>query len=320
MDVLSIIGFLLGSTLMYATPLILVAMGALYSEKSGIINIGLEGMMYFGAFAAAAIAYFNGNAWIALLGAGLGGAFFGLIHGFVCIKNYGNQVVSGIAINFLAPGCALYISMMLFDGATMTPAIPTESKIPKLFNMLFLNSGDRGLAQLLKLILNQYAIVYMAILVVAITWIIFYKTKFGLRIRAVGEHPKAAATVGINVQKIRYIGVCISGFLAGIGGAAYPLAIVSNFRQGLISGQGYIALAAMIFGKWRPKETLVACLIFGFTKSLQIFIGGPLVGWNISVDILSMLPYIVTLIVLVVFVKDATSPKALGKPYKLDSR
>ncbi|MCT4599170.1 MAG: ABC transporter permease [Vallitalea sp.] len=315
MSFLITIGFLIGSTLMYSSPLILVAIGALFSEKSGIINIGLEGMMYFGCFSAAAVAVITGNPWLALVIAALSGGVFGLLHGYACIMRNANQVVSGIAINFLAPGLALYLSRLLFDGATMTPTI--ANKLPKLFTGI---DSKTEFGELLNLIFSQYVVVYLAFAVVIITIIIMNRTKLGLRIKAVGEHPIAAATVGINVLRIRFFSVFISGALAGIGGACFSLAIVSNFRQGLISGQGYIALAAMIFGRWKPKSTMFACLLFGFTKSLQIFIGGPSVPFEISVDILSLLPYVVTIAVLVLFAKESAAPKAIGKPYNLDSR
>jgi len=323
-DFVKVFAFIFGTTLMYATPLIYTAIGGVYSENSGVVNIGLEGMMYIGAFTGAAVAVITGNSWFAFLMAGVVSGLFGLLHAIACVKFNANQVVSGIAINFLAPGIALFVSRRIFDGATMTPSIPLDKKLPRPLNGFFkawtTNNPDSLLAETLSTMFNQYVTVYIAIAVVFLTWYLLYKTKLGLRIRAVGEHPKAADTVGVNIYKIRYLCVSLSGFFSGLGGAALSIAIVSNFRPGLISGQGFIALAAMIFGKWRPRATMLACMLFGATKGLQIFLGGPMLGLDISVDLLSMLPYVITIVVLLGFVGKAVAPAASGQPYEMDAR
>lgn len=323
-DFVRAFAFILGTTLMYATPLIYTAIGGVYSENSGVVNIGLEGMMYVGAFAGAAIAVVTGNSWIAFVGAGVVSGLFGLLHAIACIKFNANQTVSGIAINFLAPGIALFVSRRMFKGATMTPSVPLEQKLPRplngMFSSLMESNPDNLLIESLSTIFNQYITVYIAFAVVFGTWYLLYKTRIGLRIRAVGEHPKAADTVGVNVYKIRYFCVSMSGFLSGLGGAALSIAIVSNFRPGLISGQGFIALAAMIFGKWRPRTTMLACMLFGATKGLQFFLGGPMVGFELSADLLAMMPYIITIVVLLGFVGKAVAPAASGKPYEMDVR
>jgi len=323
-DFLVSLGFILGTTLMYSTPLIFTALGGVFSENSGVVNIGLEGMMTIGAFTGAAVGFLTLSPWFALLAAGIVGGLFGLLHAFASIKYNANQVVSGIAINFLAPGLALFISGRLFNGATQTPSIPLESKLPRplngFFNNLVASSPDNDIFRMLDSIFNQYITVYLAFAVVFITWYILYKTRFGLRIRAVGEHPAAADTLGINVYAIRYVCVTLSGVLAGIGGASLSLAIVSLFRPGILSDHGFIALAAMIFGKWKPQGTLLACLLFGVTKGLQIFLGGPTMGLDISVDLLAMLPYVITLVVLVGFVGKSAAPAASGQPYEKGER
>ncbi len=323
-DIVKVVGFLLGTTFMYATPLIYTAIGAVYSENSGVVNIGLEGMMTIGAFTGAAVAVLTGNPWLAFIAAGLAGGLFGLIHAIACVKFNAAQVVSGIAINFLAPGIALFASRRIFNGATMTPSVPLEQKLPRPLNGFFSNLAESGanpeMVNFFDTIFNQYITVYIAIAIVFVTWYILYKTKLGLRIRAVGEHPKAADTVGVNVYGIRYFCVTISGVLAGLGGASLSLAIVSNFRPGLVSGQGFIALAAMIFGKWKPRATMMACLLFGVTKGLQIFLGGPMLGWDVSIDLLAMLPYVITLVVLISFVGKSVAPAASGQPYEVDER
>jgi simple sugar transport system permease protein len=286
------INFLFSTTLMYSTPLIFTALGGVISEKSGVINIGLEGMMTIGAFVASWIAISEGNPWIGLAAGAVAGMLLAFFHALASIKFKGNQVVSGIAINFLGPGIAIFLSRIFFEGASMTPPLDLDKKIP--------------------LFMNQYLTVYIAFLLTFLVWFIFTKTSLGLRIISSGEHPKAAAAAGINVSLYRYIAVLSSGFLAGLGGGSLSLAIVSNFRPTLISGQGFIALAAMIFGKWNPIGTLWACLFFGFSQALVVFIGG-FENLHISSQLLATLPYLLTLIILVGFMKKTTSPSALGQ-------
>ena len=303
------IGFIIGTTLMYSTPLIFTSLGGVITERSGVVNIGLEGMMYFGAFVGAAAAWFSQDPWIGLLAAGIGGALLGLIHAIACVSFSAEQIVSGIAINFLGPGAALFLSRLLFDGATQTLTIP--KKIPLPFDFLFGDGRLFARSGFMDLVFNRFATVYLAFLMVFIVWFVLYKTKIGMRVRAVGENPEAANTLGISVTRVRYGAVMMSGFFAGLGGAAMSIAVVSRFSNTLISGQGFIALAAMIFGKWKPQGALVACLLFGAAKGFEIFLGAK--GVPVPGDILAMLPYILTIVILVGLVGQTTPPAAVGK-------
>jgi simple sugar transport system permease protein len=295
---------------MYSTPLLFTSLGGVMSENSGVVNIGLEGMMTFGAFAAATAGYFTGNPWLGFMAGGMAAGFLGLLHAIACVTFAANQVVSGIAINFLGPGMALFLSRKFFDGATMTYNLPIEMKMPKYFNNI-LPEGT-----FLRQVFNQDVSVYLAFLLVFVIWFLLYRTKTGLRIRAVGEYPEAAETLGVSVSKVRYLCVILSGVFAGFGGASMSLAVASNFFQTLISGQGFIALAAMIFGKWKPHGAMAACLIFGGAQAMTIFIGGT--SLRVPQEFLSMAPYILTLVILMGFVGKAVAPAADGVPYTKD--
>ena len=296
---------ILGITLLYAAPLIYTAMGGVVSENTGVVNIGLEGMMTIGAVVGATVGYYVGNPWIAFLCAGLGGMGIALLHGIATIHFGADHVVSGTALNLLGPGLAIFLARMFFDGAAMTKPIPLTNKMPRVLSNVF-PAPD--------IIFGQYITVYIAFIVVALVYFILYKTKLGLRIRSVGEHPHAAETLGVDVYKIKYIGVLTSGFLAGLGGASLSLAVVANFRETLISGQGFIALAAVIFGGWKPHTTLLACLLFGAAEGLVIFLGST--SLTVAPDLLNMLPYVITMFAMVVFVGEARGPSANGIPYK----
>lgn len=299
---------ILGITLLYAAPLIYTAMGGVVSENTGVVNIGLEGMMTIGAVVGATVGYYVGNPWIAFLCAGLGGMGIALLHGIATIHFGADHVVSGTALNLLGPGLAIFLARMFFDGAAMTKPIPLKNKMPRVLSNVF----PAGSAP--DIIFGQYITVYIAFIVVVLVYFILYKTKLGLRIRSVGEHPHAAETLGVDVYKIKYIGVLTSGFLAGLGGASLSLAVVANFRETLISGQGFIALAAVIFGGWKPHTTLLACLLFGAAEGLVIFLGST--SLTVAPDLLNMLPYVITMFAMVVFVGEARGPSANGIPYK----
>ena len=306
--ILESIAFILGTTLMYAAPLIFTSLGGTISENSGVVNIGLEGIMFMGAFIAAGVGYYAHSGWIGFLAAGVVGGLFGLLHAVASVTFAADQVVSGIAINFLGPGFALLLSRLMFDGAAMTLPLPLDEKISRPLNGLFEQNS------FFDVIFNRYSTVYLAFVLVFAMWFLLYKTRLGLRIRAVGEHPEAAETLGINVYRIRYLAVILSGVFAGFGGAAVSVAIVSQFRVTLISGQGFIALAAMIFGKWKPQGAMLACLLFGLAQGIVIYM--PRTGLEVSSQLLSMLPYLLTLILLVVFVGKSVAPSADGQKFE----
>ncbi|MFW5631017.1 MAG: ABC transporter permease, partial [Acetivibrio ethanolgignens] len=218
-----------------------------------------------------------------------------------------DQTIAGTAINFLGPGLALFICRAMFDNSSETPPLAPSEKLPKMFNDVF----EPG--SFLSNVFNTYSAAYLAFIAVAVAWFIFYKTKLGLRIRAVGEHPKACDTLGINVFRVRYFCVILSGFLAGIGGAYVTLATVNQFRPIVIVGQGFIAIAAVIFGKFRPQGAMIGCLIFGLCNGVKILASA---GNKVSPNLISMIPYVVTIIALILFVGKARVPAANGKPYE----
>lgn len=300
------LGLLINAMLIATPPLLYAALGSCFSERSGVVNIGIEGMMTIGAFTGAVAAYFTGNGWIGFLCGGLAGAAFAVIHAVACITFGADQTISGTAINFLAPGLAVFLCKALFDNSADSPALDTASKLPKLFEGVF-PAGSFGYN-----VLSTYAASYLSFVVVIIVWFVFYKTKFGMRLRAVGEHPQACDTLGINVYRVRYICVILSGFLAGLGGAYVTLATVSQFRPSVIVGQGFIAIAAVIFGKFTPQGALKACLLFGFCNGVKALASA---GNTISPNLISMIPYAVTILALIFFVGKARVPAANGKPY-----
>lgn len=296
------ITLLIGVTLMYSTPLIFGALGGVISERSGVINIGIEGMMTIGAFVGAAVGYYSGNPWAGVLCAGIAGGALALLHGIASISFRADQTISGVAINLLGPALAVFFCRLTFDGATVSYPVP--NKLPKL-----LGSGVRGM----KANLNIDIMVLVALAFAAAMWFVLYRTKWGMRILAVGENPAAADTLGINVYRTRYICVILSGILAGIGGSAVTLGIVAQFSQTAIAGQGFIALAAVIFGKWKPQGVYKACLIFGFAQALTVILGGGAI--SIPTEILAMLPYVLTVVSLIMFVGKSVAPKADGVAY-----
>lgn len=319
MRILSDLGVIIGITLMYSAPLMYTSLGGVLSENSGVVNIGLEGMMTIGAFAGAAVAYFTQNPWLGFLAAGLAGGLLALLHAIACVTFTADHVVSGIAINFIGPGLSIFLTKMFFDGAAMTLPLDLDHKIPRPLNGIFSsisvsNPILKEIVDFLNSIFNQYATVYIAFILVLLVWFLLYKTKLGLRIRSVGEHPRAAETLGVNVYKIKYLAVILSGVFAGFGGAAMSIAVISNYRAALISGQGFIALAAMIFGKWRPQGAMWGCLLFGAAQGLVVYLGST--SLEISSQLLAMLPYIITLVILMGFVGEARGPAANGIPYE----
>ena len=300
------LGLLINATLIATPPLLYAALGSCFSERSGVVNIGIEGMMSSGALVGAVVALATGRPWFSFFCGGLAGAAFGLIHAIACVTYGADQTISGTAINFLAPGLAVFLCKAMFDNASDTPPLDTASKLPKLFDGVF------PAGSFMANVFSTYAAAYLSFVVVAIVWFVFYKTRFGLRLRAVGEHPKACDTLGINVFRIRYICVILSGFLAGLGGAYVTLATVNQFRPVVIVGQGFIAIAAVIFGKFTPQGAMKACLLFGLCSGVKVLASA---GNKVSPNLISMIPYVVTIIVLVLFVGHGRVPAANGKPY-----
>lgn len=297
---------LLSITVMYATPLIFGAMGGLVSEKSGVTNIGIEGMMSLGASTAVCVTYATGHPWAGFLAAGAAAGVLALLHAVASVSLKADQTVSGIAINLIGPGISLFMTRQMF-GVTNTPAVP--AKLPKIFG----NKASEGILGYF----NFDITVILALLLTIAAWFLFYKTRWGLRVRAVGEHPQVADTLGISVYKIRYFCVILSGILSGFGGAAMTLAIISNFTPTAISGHGFIALVAVIFGKWKPFGVYGACMLFGLAQALAILLGG---ADLIPSQILAMLPYMLTIAVLVLFVRNVSAPKASGVPFEKGQR
>jgi len=303
----------LQTTVLYSTPLILAAMGGLYSERSGVVNIALEGLMTIGAFAAAVMTIFTGNPWLGLLAAMVAGILFALPHAVASITFKADQVVSGVAINFLAFGLSVYLVKHLYNGEAQTPVVQeTLSRMPI--------PGLNNIPVIGPALFNAFPTTYLAFVIVAASYFILYYTPFGMRLRAVGEHPKATETAGVSVIRMRYMAVMISGALAGLGGAGLSIAIGSEFNQSTVAGQGFIALAALIFGKWHPLGAFFAALFFGFAVSLALI--GQLFGWTqyVPSEVLNMLPYVLTILALAGFVGRAEAPAAIGKPYEKDSR
>ncbi|MEY8309884.1 ABC transporter permease [Erysipelotrichaceae bacterium 51-3] len=299
---LNTLTLIIGITMMYATPMAFAALGGVISELSGVTNIGMEGMMTIGAFVGASVGYFSGNPWLGVICAGISGACLALFHAIASIEFHADQTVSGVALNLIGPALALFFCRLAFDGSAVTQ--PVQNKLPKLFG-----SNASGILGNL----NVDMMVVIALILVAIAWFVIYHTKWGLRIRAVGENPAAADTLGVNVKVVRYICVILSGFLAGMGGAAVTLSIVAQFSQTSIAGQGYMALAAVIFGRWLPHGAYLACLLFGFAQALTVVFGGGTGG--LPTQIIAMLPYVMTILILMLFVGKSNAPKADGVPY-----
>jgi general nucleoside transport system permease protein len=316
MDILTIV---VPSTLLWAAPLIFTALGGIFSERSGVVNIGLEGLMVIGAFTAIVFnltfveTFGNATPWVALLVAMAASAIFSSLHALASITFRADHTVSGVAINLLATGLTLFLVKMIYDkGETGIISesfskidIPILKDIPIIGEIFFQNT---------------YWTSFLAIIVAVIAWYVVFKTPFGLRLRSVGEHPMAADTMGINVTKMRYLGVIISGALGGLGGAVYAQSITSNFSHATISGQGFMALAAMIFGKWHPLGALGAGIFFGLAQSISI-IGSslPLLKEIPSVYLL-IAPYVLTILALTGFIGRADAPKASGTHYIKGSR
>ncbi len=296
---------LITSGVRLSTPLILAALGGMFSERAGVVNIALDGIMIFGAFAAASVAYETGNPWLGLIAAVIVGGLIAHIHGVASIRYQANQIVSGTAINLLAIGVPAMLANAFYGSTSITPnlkftlpviEIPFISQIP-----------------VLGLLIGKYSfLIYFAFLMVPLSWFVLYKTSFGLRLRSVGENPEAADTAGVNVYLMRFYGVWLSGILAGLGGAYLSIAHGSAYVRNISAGRGFIALAALIFGRYNPRLTLIGCLMFGIADAFQIRVQGVI---EIPGQFIQMFPYILTMIILAGLIGKAQVPAAAGIPY-----
>lgn len=310
---------ILDSTLRLATPLLLACLAGLFSERAGIFDIGLEGKMLAAAMASAAVAFLTGSAWVGLL-AGIGASLiFAILHGIASITFRGNQLISGVALNFLAAGLTVLIAQALFGQGGRTPPLAGAAR----FNPITLPFAEslQGVPILgplyLEVLSGHSILVYTALALVPASWWILNRTRFGLRLRAVGENPAAVDTAGISVVGLRFAAVAITGVLCGLAGAYMATALQASFGKDMTAGRGYIALAALIFAKWRPVAALWACLLFGFFQALarRPDVVEAVVQVKVPVPFLDALPYILTVVVLAGFIGKAIPPRAGGEPY-----
>jgi simple sugar transport system permease protein len=317
MDFLTVLQ-VLDSTIRLATPLLLACLAGLYSERAGIFDIGLEGKMLAAAFFAAALAAITGNVWLGLLAGIAASMALSILHGVASITFRGNQLISGVAINFLAAGFTVLIAQSWFQQGGRTPALIGAGR----FEPLTLPFAETLQAVPIfgpiyyELISGHSILVYIALAMVPFTWWVLFRTRFGLRLRAVGESPEAVDTAGISVVGLRFAAVAICGVLCGIAGAYLATALQAGFVKDMTAGRGYIALAALIFAKWRPWYALYACLLFGFLQAVALrYQNIDLGAFTVPVQFMDALPYILTVVILAGFVGKAIPPRAGGAPY-----
>lgn len=319
MDYIDIFISILGSTIRLSIPLIFTALAGLFSERSGIFDIGLEGKMLSSAFAAACVAYITGNAWLGLIAGILVSVALSLVHGFASITNRGNQIVSGVAINFVAAGLTIVLGQAWFGQGGRTPQLTADGRFGEIDFPYAAELRDTGyLGKFYADVISGHNILtYMAFAAVPISWWILYRTRFGLRLRAVGENPGAVDTAGISVTWLRYRAVICAGILCGFSGTYLAIAQSAAFIKDMSAGKGYIALAALIFAKWKPVPVMFACLLFGFLDAFANFMQGKSVLGigEVPVQIFQALPYVLTCILLAGFIGVAHPPKAGGVPY-----
>ena len=313
------LGALLASTLRLATPLILCALAGLFSERSGVVDIGLEGKMLFAAFAAGAVGSLSGSTSLALLAAMGVAVLLSWMHGPACVSYPGDQVVSGVAINIIAAGLTVVLGIAWFAQGGQTPPVATSVRIQPMFadagNWLsFIPVVGRLLGEGL---LTHSALVYFSYALVPVSWWLLFRTRFGLRLRAVGENPQMVDAAGVSVLRLRYTALTLNGMLCGLAGSYLVLAQSANFSANMTAGRGFMALAALIFGRWNPFGALWACLLFGFLDASAIRMQGvamPVVG-EVPVQFIQALPYVLTVVLLAGFIGKAVAPQASGKPY-----
>ena len=290
---------MLMATIRMAVPLVLASIGGVLCERSGIINLGIEGMMLMGAFGAVVGAHFTGSAWLGVLFGIIVGGLFGLLHALLCIKFRTNQSVSGVGINIFASGLTIVLCRAIWDsdGSSGTVEQVPNMTIP----------GLNQIPVIGQLFDNQSPFLYLTAIIVAVSWYVMYKSNVGLRLRTIGDHPKAAATAGVNVTKYRYVCVILCGMLCGLAGAYLSIVQSNLFVKEMVAGRGFMAMAATIFGGWNPAGSLLASLLFAFAQALRIN-----VEMALPQRILQMVPYLLTLVVLIGFGRRVQGPKAAG--------
>lgn len=311
---IAVLAPIITQTLVYSTPLVFTALGGTFSERSGIVNVGLEGIMVMGAFSSVVFnltfagTFGGATPWLACLIGGVVGMLFSLLHAVATINLRADHIISGTVVNLMAPALGIFLIKVIY-GKGQTDTI-TESFGYFSFPIL------KDIPILGELFFKQTTLpAFVAVLVAILSWFVLFKTRFGLRLRSVGENPQAADTLGINVYLMRYSGVLISGFLGGIGGAVFAQTIAGRFAVTTIAGQGFISMAAMIFGKWNPLGAMGAALFFGFAQNVSIAGSNLPVISSIPAVYLQVAPYILTIVVLVVFLGKASGPKANGQNY-----
>ena len=315
----ALIAGMLASTLRVSTPLILCALAGLLAERSGVVDIGLEGKMLFAAFAAGAVGALYGSIVLALLAAMLVAVLLSMMHGLACVSHRGDQVVSGVAINIIAAGMTVVIGIALFAQGGQTPQLPSSVRFGPL-----LPGAAEWVTQLPLVgvvigegLLRHNAMVYATLALVPAVWWLLFKTRFGLRLRAVGENPNMVDAAGVSVPRLRYAALGLNGMLCGLAGAYLVLGQSAMFSSNMTAGRGFMALAALIFGRWHPVKAFLACLLFGFLDAFAIRMQGvklPGIG-EVPVQLIQALPYIAAVVLLAGFVGKAVAPKALGRPY-----
>jgi simple sugar transport system permease protein len=297
----------LSSAIRLTVPLGFAALGGLLSERSGVLNIGLEGMMLTGAFMGAAAGFVSGNAWLGLVAAVIAGGLVGLLHAALCVSLRVNQLVSGLAINLAAAGLTAFSARLLFVSGTVSLPKINPITIPVLQDL-----------PVVGILFQQDILVYLLVLLMPVGTYLLYRSSWGLALRAVGDYPRAADTAGLSVSAVRYISVGICGALCGIGGAYLALVHVGFFTEGMSAGKGFIALAALIFGRWHPVYTVLACFLFGATEALQLRLQA--FDAEVPYQFLLMLPYVTALLALIGIAGKAVPPAALGIPYAKESK
>jgi general nucleoside transport system permease protein len=315
----TLIAAMLASTLRVSTPLILCALAGMFAERSGVVDIGLEGKMLFAAFAAGAAGAAYQSTALALVFGVLVAVALSWMHGLACVSHKGDQVVSGVAINIIAAGMTVVLGIAWFAQGGQTPPVSTEVRIKPLFpGLQAVFSGIPWVGRVVgEGLLSHNALVYLALLLVPLSWWLLFRTRFGLRLRAVGENPQMVDAAGVSVTGLRYAALTINGVLCGLAGSYLVLAQSASFSANMTAGRGFMALAALIFGRWHPVGAFWACLLFGFLDAAAIRLQGVHLSGvgEVPVQLIQALPYLLTVVLLAGFIGKAVAPQALGRPY-----